>query len=322
MHNKLTKQFYRKLFFFTVCFTIIIFQGLRSFSVGTDLRAYLPSYLNIGHLPFNTFSYQNFEPGFIFLNKILYTLGFSKRGFLFIVACMVQIPIFYTMYKYSSLPLLSILCYFAIGNFLMTFSGLRQSIAMAICFAAYGSIKTKNLKQFICMIVIASLFHKSALFCLSLYPLYYVNIGKKWRYACYFLIIIVFIFRKKIFSILGILYYGDALEITNTGAFEMFFAYIFLYACSFIPKSTSTDYKGLRNILLLLTIIFSFSSIHPYIARIGYPLTLYMTIFIPEVVNRIKFTPVWFYHGICYTVLTVYFLLRLGYLNTLPFTFL
>ena len=109
------------LFFSFACLGVVLFQGFRAFSVGTDLSSYLPGYLAIGRSNFTQLNYQNFETGYVVLNKILYRLGLDVRGFLIAIAAIIQIPVFYTMGRYSEKPLLSILWYFTFGNFLMTF---------------------------------------------------------------------------------------------------------------------------------------------------------------------------------------------------------
>ena len=308
-------------FFSLACLGVILFQGFRAFTVGTDLASYLPGYLAIGKSGFSQLDYQNYEVGYVVLNKILYRLGLDTRGFLIAVAAIVQIPIFYTMGRYSKKPLLSILWYFAFGNFLMTFSGLRQSIAMSLCFAAYYFIRERKLIFFCLAILFASLFHFSALFCLLLYPVYFVKLDKRKFLAAVGIMAVVFIFRGPLFSFLSRFYYGEAVAATSTGAYTMFIAYALLFLLSFHKKDEDEDYIGLRNILLLLPVVYSFAPMHDYVARIGYPLSLYMTVFVPKLVKSYDVTPKGVYYGGCYLLLTICFFYFLGGLDTLPFRF-
>lgn len=318
MKSKINGQ---KIFFILSCFAVIVFQGLRSFSVGTDLKSYLSSYIEIGKKEFWDFEYRNFEIGYVFLNKILNLFGFSERGFLFIIAILIQVPIFLTIYRYSEMPLFSILWYFAFGNFIMTFSGLRQSIAMAACFSAYHLIKRKKLLWFLVVVLLASLFHKSALFCLLLYPVFYIKMNDVGAVFALLLVVAVFIFRKQIFSILSSLYYGETRETTSTGAYTMFAVYFVLFVISFLKYSKDRIFYGFRNILLLLVLIYALASVHDYITRIGFPLTLYMTLFMPKLIKSFNITPSYIYYGICSIVCILCFYCFLGGLNTLPFSF-
>lgn len=316
-----------KNFYIFSAILVILFQGLRSFSVGTDLASYIPAYSVIGEKDLFTdwdLSYMNFEPGYVLLNKILYSMGVSERLFLIIVDAIIQIPIFVTLYKNAESPLLSVLVYFAFGNFLMTFSGLRQAIAMSFCFAAYPLIKNKKFIRFIALILFSSLFHKSALICLILYPLYYIKLQKKHIPLLIVGIGGVFIFRRQIFALLGRLYYGESMETSNTGAYTMFLMYLVLYCVSFINKSPDQDYIGLRNILLLLVCIYALASVHDYVTRIGYPLSLYLSLFVPKIIKSIPMTKKTYsvVKSISCIVCIACFCFLCGGLNTLPFSFL
>lgn len=315
------KNYQRVSFFTLVCIAVVLFQGFRSFTVGTDLVGYIPAYSKIGEADFFELHYLNYESGYVLLNKILYHLGVDSRGFLIIIAAIIQMPIFFTMYRYSEMPLISIFWYFAFGNFAITFSGLRQSIAMSICFAAYYYIKRRKLLQYCVVIIIASCFHVSALFCLILYPIYYVKLDKKMFFATLIGIVGVFIFRRQIFVLMSVLYYGKMIGTYSTGAYMMFAIYLMLFILAFSKKNVDVDYMGFSNVLLILTMIYSFASLHPYVTRIGYPLTLYMTLFIPKMVGVFHFKPKVIYQVSCAIVLVCCFMFSLGGVGTLPFSF-
>ena len=175
--------------------------------------------------------------------------------------------------------------------------------------------------QYCLIIIIASCFHTSALFCLILYPIYYVKLDKKMFFVALGGIVGVFIFRRQIFAIMGVLYYGKMIETYSTGAYMMFSIYLLLFILAFTKKNVDEDYMGFSNVLLILTMIYSFASLHPYVTRIGYPLTLYMTLFVPKVVGVFHFKPKVFYQIACVIVLVCCFMFSLGGLGTLPFSF-
>lgn len=317
------KEQSRICFFILTCLGVILFQGFRSFDVGTDLLSYIPAYNEIGNNDFFELEYKNFEIGYVFLNHFLNLLGVSERGFLLVIAAIVQIPIFYTIYRYSELPLISILWYFAFGNFLMTFSGLRQAIAMAMCFSAYKMIKQKKFFRYCIILLLAALFHKSALFCFLLYPLYYLKLNNSWLFLSLIIIVVIFIFREPIFTIISSWYYEESLEMVKTDAYTTLLIYLIIYILAYLKPIQDRDYIGLRNILFLLIVVFEFASVHNYVTRIAYPLTLYMTLFIPKLIKSFNITPKYIYYGICGLICIVcfFYFLNRSSLNTLPFSF-
>lgn len=317
----------RAIFFAVSALIVILFQGLRSFSVGTDIVRYIPGFLSIGkNVPLSfTAKYANFEIGYIWLNKIIYLLGIRERGFLIIMAIIIQASIFYTMYKYSESPLLSVFAYFAFGNFVMTFSGLRQSIAMSICFIAYICIKKKKPIIFYILIFLAFLFHKSAIACVLIYPIYHIRIKKTFFPFVVCLIALCFLFRNQIFALLSKIYYGEEGATADTGAYTMFIMFLLLYVVSFFLQDDDAEYSGLMNVLLLIVLIYTLASVHNYITRMAFPLSLYLTLFIPKVVDRVKVTSfkgksvVYVLSNLLCIVCFFYFI---GGLETLPFSFL
>jgi transmembrane protein EpsG len=315
------KETAKKIFFFAVCVAVVLFQGFRSFNVGTDLVGYLPAFSEIGTMRHFKLKYMNYEAGYIVLNRVLYMLGFNERQFLIAISAIVQVPIFYTISKYSEKPLISVLWYFSFGNFVMTFSGLRQSIAMALCFLAYFFIKQKKLIPFILLIIFASLFHSSALFCLLLYPAYFIKITKKSVILALGTYAVVFIMRSKLFAVLSKLYYEKGVEEQRNNAFTMLVVYLLLFVVSFLGNYEDEDFIGLRNILFLTAVIYSFAPMHNFVTRIAFPLTLYMTIYIPKFINSFIVRPKWLYHLLCCGVLTGSFYYIIGGLDTLPFSF-
>lgn len=316
----------RKAFFLPTAIAVILFQGLRSFSVGTDLSVYISAYEKIGSevaFSFNA-KYQNFETGYVLLNKILYLAGFSERAFLIAITILIQAPIFFVMYKYSVNPLLSVLSYFAFGNFIVTFSGLRQSIAMSLCFAAYVFIKERKVVRFIVLTLLACFFHKSAVLCFALYPLYCIKIKNS---ALPFILIgiaLCFLFKEKIVGFLSFVYYGKEANIEPNGSYTMFFMYLALYIVSIFIEG-SEDKSGLSNILLMLVFIYSLSSVHETIVRVAYPLSLYISLLIPEIVAGINVKTEkdgLLLNLLCNALCVACFLFFVGDLATLPFGFL
>lgn len=305
------------------CIAVILFQGFRAFTVGTDLGAYIPAYSEIGKELTGTLKYQNFEPGFVLLNKILYKLGLSPRAFLICVAAIIQIPIFYTIYKNSEDKLMSLLWYFSFGKFFFTFSGLRQSISMAICFAAYPFVKNKKPLYFCAFCLFAALFHSSALLALVIYPLYHFKIPKSWYAVGFCVIALLFIFRNNLLQIAAPYMgsYGSPKYFHATGAYTLFLMYCFLMAVSLYKNNPDVKFTGLRGLLLLVCFIYSFAPSHELITRYAYVFELYISLFIPELVDSFNFKPDILCKIGCYSILTLCMFYIAGELNTLPFSF-
>ena len=92
-----------------------------------------------------------------FLTTFFFYLGFKKFGS-----------------KHIGLCMFLVLCII----FPQALGGVRQGVAMAICFYAFSFIPQRRLKPFIVAVLFAALFHYSSLVMLCVYPLYYFVVGK------------------------------------------------------------------------------------------------------------------------------------------------
>ena len=310
-----------RLFAFLSCVGVVLFQGFRDFSVGNDLVHYIPYFKEMGELPAGCLHIANFEPGYVLINKILYKAGFGERGLIIFIAALIQIPIFYTIYKFSDDMLMSILWYFSFGEFIFTFSGLRQAIAMSICFAGFYFIKEKKFWPFFFTCLVAATFHKSALISLVVYPAYHIKISNKWLITMVCACLFVFTFSEELLGFVTKYFYSSYGEVENTGAYTMVIAYFGLYVLSFWNKEPDDDYMGMRNILLILVLIYCFAPVSDVFTRVSFVMELYMCLFIPKIIASFNFRPKLIYYGCCYMLLSVCMFRFIGMFHTLPFRF-
>ena len=166
-----------------------ILAGLRKYTIGTDVNVYIkPMFeLALKSNNFNEFLHgqwfhiwtfktpTEFEIGFVLLVYILSKLFSNLQIILFIIQALISFPIYKAIKKYNALKgkewfcmLIYYLLFFNIG-----LNVTRQYISIAILFYAFSCLinENKHVKFFILMII-STLFHKSALLGLILYILY------------------------------------------------------------------------------------------------------------------------------------------------------
>lgn len=155
-HNKrITKQ----------CYVIasLLFIGIGGLTKvnGLDFDAYLSifnysiSFTDIGE-------FVQFEPFFL----LLCSLFPSYEVFIFVFMIINLYLISKTIFRYSPYPCLSLFVYISIYYLLGPMGQLRQAIALSIMIYAWRFFSDK---KFLLFILVASLFHYSALLCLVIY---------------------------------------------------------------------------------------------------------------------------------------------------------
>lgn len=180
---------YRFKFLENICFFIIsifiFFMAAFRDGIGYDFRNYESIY-NVVRNSYMSTDLFSIEPAYLLINLI--SPNFSMVIFL---CAVIAIPLkIIIITKYSEDKLLSLMLYFT-GIFMMYDIGvIRQGIAIAIALLSIKYLIKRSLLKFILTIVIASLFHVSAMVFLPLYILSYKKLSRKFIYASIFILLV------------------------------------------------------------------------------------------------------------------------------------
>jgi hypothetical protein len=309
-------------------FGIFIIQALRSDAVGIDISGYITGY----HLASNINVFAgarlfNYEVGYILYSQVFSKLGISSQWYLAIVALTIIGPLSYVWYKNSKMPGLSIFIYITLGFFTFSFSGLRQSIAMAIIFFGFKYIQERHLVKFILCVALATTFHTTAIISLAAYPLYSLRLKPAQLVLMIPPFIMAFIFRSQIFLLIYRLYKGVAGEVESTNAYTMLIVMIlvFVLACIFGNKDKlDLKFNAYKNYMLVAIFVQLLASQSNAVMRAGYYYYLFTTLLIPEVIKNQKDAVVRTIAVNLLIVALLYFFYTTtgnGYLNVSPYHF-
>lgn len=141
----------------------IIMAALR-YSVGSDFWTYIQMWHGTDMRTY-TEILRNFyqEPGFYLISKFTFDYG-DERCYFGICAALTLIPVIVTsknQFSASYLPVFSFL--FLLTNFTSSFNIIRQCVAVSFTFVASQYIFKRNLWKFAFWILIAMMFHLSAI---------------------------------------------------------------------------------------------------------------------------------------------------------------
>lgn len=155
--------------FITASFAgIILLTALRSIKVGPDTNQYAANYYRVCNGVDAVVDMQ-FELGYRLLTAILSKITHKEQILFAVIALITNIPIARFIYRYSKCKLLSVILYITVGSFTFQLTGLRQSIALAICIIAIDYAKQQKIVPFILAVILAFFFHRSAMMFLPVY---------------------------------------------------------------------------------------------------------------------------------------------------------
>ncbi len=179
-----------KLLLFILFVMLFIVSAIRR--VGTDYNTYFNIYNNINNRVYDP---DGIEIGYFYLNRLTKHL-FGGEYTIFIVTSLIIIVLVYiTIKKFSVDPLLSTILFMCMGLYLTSFNIIRQSIAIALILYSYKYCDTKT--KWIVPILIASLFHKTALLVIPIYIICKIDLNKKHYFIIISIGILSFLFYEK-----------------------------------------------------------------------------------------------------------------------------
>lgn len=173
--NKRNKQKWLYLFF---CGLILFFSFFRDVAKGYDTEGYMQFFQTFRKLPLSECLKWDFEPGYIYINKIIGKITDDSQVFISILSIFTLVPIFFLVWKKSENPILSLLIFVAVGNLFHSYAALRQWCAVAILVFSYDFIVNRRLLLFLGSVALAYYFHQTALFMIPMYFLYPIKITR------------------------------------------------------------------------------------------------------------------------------------------------
>lgn len=235
-------------------------------------------------------SYEH-EFGYKLINRLIGIITSNYQVVLAVTAAICVYPLWHFYRRESENQLLSIALFLTVAPFVMYFSGIRQAIAMSLGIPAWYAAKNKKLWRFVAVVVLAVQFHRSACMLFLLYPLYHVNITKKWLWFVIPCMIAVYAFRSVVFGFLFTLLWREYNLTSATGATNILILLVLFGVYSYIipdEEAIDKDTSAMRNILLLSIVLQIFAMLHPLSMRMNYYFLIFVPILIPKIAKRSK----------------------------------
>lgn len=161
----------RRIVVATSLLAIGLFVGARDVGVGTDTIGYFFQYQS---------GYERTdEVGYSALSDVAAAIGLDFQGFLFLTSGIVIGAVSIAIYRYSQVPWQSFYLYITMGLFVMSLTGIRQSLAAAFVILAIVALLEGRGVMFLSLVLIAYAFHNSALLVLPLIALTHLKLSRR-----------------------------------------------------------------------------------------------------------------------------------------------
>ena len=184
LSEKSSSRYIGKLLAFIAILLPCILAGMRADTIGTDLRVYVEPMYNAAKQSTSFSSYMDqrwyviwrymyvnkFEIGFTTLVYLIEKLGGSLGTVLFFIQALILAPIYLGLKRMKkSYPVYLGMLVFYLLFYNTSLNMMRQWIAMSILFYGLSYLITNEKKKYFITIVVACLFHTSALMGVVIY---------------------------------------------------------------------------------------------------------------------------------------------------------
>ncbi len=230
---------------------LFILCAFRDISVGNDTSVYYYGFQNFSN--FNNlneaFATSRYEPAYIIINYLFNKCNLSYYVLQIVLSGFIYFSIFVFLLKYSSDFLFSVYVFYVLRYSIGTMNVVRMWMAIAILLFAIQYVIDRKLIKFLIIILLASLFHSSALVFLIIYPLYSIKINKKIILVMMGGAVFIFLASKLFFSVLTSLigrYSGylstDFNVESNIAVYLTLLIDLFLFALIYFALNLKTEY--------------------------------------------------------------------------------
>lgn len=158
-----------------------ILTAFRDISVGSDTIAYYRAFnrISVANAFSDLLNSERMESGYIAVNYIFSHLGFSFFQMQFVVSLFIYIALYVLLSKYSKNIGWSCFLFLTLRYLFGPMNVVRMYVATAFLYFSIPFLQRRNFILFLVFVLTATMFHKTALIFVILYPLTKIKISKK-----------------------------------------------------------------------------------------------------------------------------------------------
>lgn len=321
--------------------TLSLFAAVRGLTVGTDINIYGYRYFYSASYYSNIISYINFYGGeqlYFVLNYIIYSLTQNIHVLFFVFQFFIALVVYNIAYreKENGAMWLYIFSYLMLW-FNSSLNILRQSMAIFVILYAFKYIENKKYFKYIIFVLIASLFHKSALLCLVFPILSILSNSKNQKIYLALIVLATLIVYNYldyiiIFAQNNLSFFQKYVSYLSNGEANInwyFAAVKLIMLTGIIMFSKKVENKKSNNLLIMIAVIdlllYGFSAYIKYGYRLSYYFLPHLIILIPRIDKSLEnYSGRTLYRIFIIVSLIVYWIVRyclVQYDGTIPYVF-
>ena len=280
----------KKIFLYLSFLELFLFLALRGLDVGADLRAYFNLYDNCNLYSLTDVFKFRYEKGYIFYTYVIANFINNKQWFLVITAFISLIGPLFAIKRYSKNYYLSVFVYITFQFYVYNFYILRQVMALSIVLLSIKFIEERKFIKFLLLVILATLFHTSAILFIAVYFISKIKINNKILVLLYGAVIGIVLFGDSIIKyILGFI--QNYAETGNNGGIPYFIVLFIVFLIATLVKNKFfTDKNDIMwyNILVIAILIQTLTLKLSILSRLNIYYTISIIMVLPNLLECFK----------------------------------
>lgn len=283
----------KKILFVAICFAQLYLISAYRFGIGADYKMYSDGFfsmaINVSYNGFNLMPYEDWEIGFIALNKLIAVFTADPTVFFMISSLFPLIGPAYLIARYSKNPFISVFLYVNLYLFYLDINFVRQAIAMSILCFAYGFLKDKKFWRFLLIVALAACFHLTAIYMIPVFVVCLLKVNTRTLLVYLFGLLFYYILSDGVLNIVLSKFhneYSGSVFIEN-GVFVHYAFYPLLICAAMVFLSYYVkNLTPVMHTLIQLTLLMGFWQIvmtkHALFERFSYYTMIFVILAVPE----------------------------------------
>ena len=283
-----------KLLFLAICFTQLLLLVCFRYRIGFDYDMYAQGFVLMDMEGFSSLSYLDWEIGFIVLTKLIGLFTNNIQVYIGLIAVFCLFSWAFFIYRYSPNVCLSTFFFVNMCLLYLNMNFLRQAVAIAITLFAWPFIKNRKFWPFLGIVVLAALFHTTALILIPVYAVLRIRPGSGlWLLYAYGLLFF-YISSEGIINLLTMVFHQEYANSVFLEGMSSLYALIPLLLLVLVylfrkPMQEANEYnRYLIGFLFFAAFCMMMMTRHAILERISYYAYAYFVLALPELTSALR----------------------------------
>lgn len=289
------KTLLKRTIFVLLCFAqCVVVAGFR-YGIGLDYSMYAAGFFNMASTDFSELSYEDWEIGYILLNKLIGMFSAWPSVFIMVSSILSLIGPFYLIWRYSHGPFLSVFLYLNMYLFYLDFNFIRQALAMSVMCFAFGFLRDKKFWRFLLLVAIAATFHFTVVYMVPVFLVALMKISPQSMLMYAFGLFFYYIVSDGVLNILLTRFHSEYSASSFIESGITFFYAIFpllicaaMVALAFYLKEIPRSLSVLMHMTLMMGFWQVVMTKHSLFERFSYYNMLFVILAVPEAIEAFR----------------------------------